>query len=149
MTRHIPSRLILLSIFVSALGACGHSGGSGLVNDRATAHADAAEPRARANTAVYGKRVALSDAREAPAQTAPVGRSSNGGVGATKSVAEAGAMSARSGGESRANAVVVARGDTVLQIAQRNRVSVGSLMEANDLTSLTVEPGRRLIIPTR
>lgn len=118
-----PRSLFALACFLTLSSGCGVSGGSGLTNTHATAHAPAASPLAP-TPVVYGSRTALSDPREAPARVA-ADPASKPDLGTT----------------------VVAKGDTVLKIAKRHNISVAALMSANNLTTLALDPGRKLVLP--
>ena len=70
-------------------------------------------------------------------------------AGATRARTAAAQPAAADGaaGAARLGTVTVQAGDTLYGIANRHRVSVSALMQANKLSSATIVPGQQLVLP--
>ena len=156
-----------------AIAGCGSNGGSGLSNATVTSRppqSNATHPALR-RTEVLGYSSAIAESggtpgyiqRAAPtvklAQASPTGRkpqaiaekkptpNANSNSAPTNSLAAS--KSGKAPPSTERPVVSVETGDSLLKIANRYHVSVSALMAANNLASLTVEPGQKLTIPKR
>jgi LysM repeat protein len=115
----------------------------------------AAEPRSRSTheTVDTGRAKVLAEARRGDMPGEADVRPRADGQAQPRAKSPSGPSQAsgksRPTGSGDGNVIEVAAGDTLLQIANRHRVSVASLMAANSLSSLDVQPGQKLVIPKR